>query len=132
MAMYAFPIMPGMRELVVKLLTSGKQVFLVSGGFRQVIAPVARVERLLELHASFHGFLGEFRDRLPCAKVVGKSMPSVLMTVESTSKQTASAFFRHSAMRVILISLPTGTVGPPNALPPSLLLSLGLRRWITG
>ncbi|GHP08800.1 hypothetical protein PPROV_000753700 [Pycnococcus provasolii] len=57
MAMYAFPIMPGMRELVVKLLTSGKQVFLVSGGFRQVIAPVARVERILELHASFHGFL---------------------------------------------------------------------------
>ena len=37
-----------------------------------MIAPVARVERILELHASFHGFLGEFRDRLPCAKVVGK------------------------------------------------------------
>ena len=36
MAMYAFPTMPGMRELVVKLLTSGKHVFLVSGGFRQI------------------------------------------------------------------------------------------------
>ena len=37
-AMHAFPIMPGMRELVVKLLTSGKQVFLVSGGFRRIYA----------------------------------------------------------------------------------------------
>ena len=38
MALHAFPIMPGMRELVVKLLTSGKQVFLVSGGFRRIYA----------------------------------------------------------------------------------------------
>lgn len=32
---------PGIPELVAKLQASGKGVFLVSGGFRQVIHPIA-------------------------------------------------------------------------------------------
>ena len=80
MAMHAFPIMPGMRELVVKLLTSGKQVFLVSGGFRQMIAPVANeigvpVNKIYANNIMFdeEGKYAGFDDTEPTSRSGGKA-----------------------------------------------------------
>jgi phosphoserine phosphatase len=38
-------ISPGIPELVTELRAQGKEVFLVSGGFRAVIHPIAEVGR---------------------------------------------------------------------------------------
>jgi len=80
MALHAFPIMPGMRELVVKLLTSGKQVFLVSGGFRQMIAPVANeigvpVNKIYANNIMFdeEGNYAGFDDTEPTSRSGGKA-----------------------------------------------------------
>ena len=80
MATHAFPIMPGMRELVVKLLTGGKQVFLVSGGFRQMIAPVANeigvpVSQIYANNILFdeEGNYARFDDTEPTSRSGGKA-----------------------------------------------------------
>ncbi|KAI5075558.1 hypothetical protein GOP47_0009998 [Adiantum capillus-veneris] len=41
-------ISPGIEELIRKLHSKGKAVYLISGGFRQMIAPVAKILRIQE------------------------------------------------------------------------------------
>lgn len=53
---------PGIRELVTKLQDKGKAVFLVSGGFREIINPIADMVSIPRSHVFANVILYDDKD----------------------------------------------------------------------
>ncbi|MCO5552154.1 hypothetical protein L7F22_005664 [Adiantum nelumboides] len=73
-------ISPGIEELIRKLHAKGKSVYLISGGFRQMIAPVAKILHIREdnifanrLLFSENGSYSGFDVKEPTSKSSGKA-----------------------------------------------------------